>query len=1225
MSQASTNSTIIRQLQIVFGISIIILLISSYGSFHMNRKLIDASRLVNHTNEVIINAENLLSKVKDAETGQRGFIITNDSVFLVPYNGAEAATMATWNKLKEITVDNPLQQRNLDDAIVTIKGRFKQMAYVLSLTKSISGRQRTSLYMGRHEEVLKGKRIMDQLRETVKAIEDEERQLLKKRTDEQETYNRSTSVMIIVAAIISILISIMAYFRIKNELTARVKKQLEDEQKYLETARRINAMEDVTRNIAEGNYTVRSVDDAKDELGRISAALNEMAISLEGNFAEFERRDWLQTGVVNLGNSIRGERLVPNISDKIIKSLATYFKAPVGTLYIADKHLNLTLKGRYAAVNAPELIMAGKGLVGQAVQSREIFISDSLPADYIQITSSIGSSTANYTIILPFMHGDVVVGVLELGMLTKPTEAQVFFLKSNAEAIAISIDSVINYEKMQELLEETRAQSEELQMQHNELESINAELEIQTEKLQASEEELRVQQEELQQANRELEERSQLLEEKNQQIYERNVEVQRKAEELAVSTKYKSEFLANMSHELRTPLNSILLLSRLLSENGEDNLSEDQVEFARVIQSSGNALLTLIDEILDLSKIEAGKMNLEYDKVSVAEIENDIRSLFEPLTKEKKLQFGITVESSVPEFIETDKMRLEQILKNLLSNALKFTKTGSINLHISRDFRNADNVVFSVSDTGIGIAEDKQLLIFEAFQQADGSTRRKYGGTGLGLSISKELTKLLGGILSLTSVVDKGSTFAISVPLTEASIVRKVGGTPEVLPDIKFKTARDQKEDDHGNIYDEYIVMNIPESIPDDRAGITNKDKVILIVEDDTNFAKSLLDFTRKKGYKAIVCVRGDEALALAGKYLPVGILLDIQLPVKSGWQVMEELKGNAKTKHIPVHIMSSHSVKKESMLKGAINFINKPVAFEQMHDIFGKLEYVVNRDSKKVLIVEENPKHAKALAYFLETFDIKAHIKTTVSESVEALTNEVDCVILDMCIPNNSSYEILDQVKKTPGLENLPIIVFTGKSLSMAEEQRIKKYADSIVVKTAHSYQRILDEVSLFLHLVEEAKVPGAKDSRKKIGVLSDILKEKTVLIVDDDVRNIFSLTKALETVNMQIIAAIDGKEAMEKLQQNPKIDIVLLDMMMPQMDGYETARRIRQQPEWKRLPVIAVTAKAMSGDREKCIQAGASDYITKPVDVDQLLSLLRVWLYEKSLNTNSSEYNAA
>ncbi|MES2701196.1 MAG: response regulator [Bacteroidota bacterium] len=1210
MEQKTNASSITRQLQAVFAVSIVILLISSVASLYTNNRLIQSSQWVNHTNEVLLNTENLISSVKDAETGQRGFIITNDKNFLQPYNGGYEKTIGILDHLKQLSADNPFQQAKLDTARRLITERYQQMQRVIDISLRASVAQRSTLFLDSYAEMARGKKLMDDLRAAVEEIKAEERRLLAKRVGEQETYITYTPVMVGLAALLSIIITLLAYFRIKADLDARVRKQKEDELIYAETNRRINAMEQVTGMIAAGDYSVRSADSAKDDLGRISAALNSMVVSLEVNFNALQQKDWLQTGAVKISDAIRGERFVKNVAEKVVASIAAHMSAHVGTLYIADKDLNLKLYGTYAAQAAPAELPAGTGLMGQAVKSKDIFVSDKLPEGYLKVGSSIGSTPASYAIIMPVMFNHSVVGVMELGMLHKPTDIEVAFLKENAENIGISIHAAINYEKMQDLLEETQAQSEELQSQHSELENINAELEVQTEKLQASEEELRVQQEELQQANSELEERSRLLEEKNQQIHERNIEVQRKAEELEVSTKYKSEFLANMSHELRTPLNSILLLSRLLSENTETNLNEEQVEYAKVINGSGNGLLSLIDEILDLSKIEAGKMELEYQQVPLAEIADDMRMLFAPVAKEKGLEFSVSADASLTE-VETDKMRLEQVIKNLISNALKFTREGSVHLSISKDKRRAGFVAFEVIDTGIGIAADKQKLIFEAFQQADGSTRRKYGGTGLGLSISKELARLLNGDLYVKSEADKGSTFTVTVPIVRTEQILHEDDAEEevqVAEEIAPVPVADGSE---------YRALNIPENIPDDRATIKKGDKIILIVEDDVNFAKSLAQFTRQKGYKCIISVRGDEGVELARNYLPIGVLLDITLPVKSGWEVMEELKADPHTRHIPVHIMSSHSVKKESLMKGAINFINKPVAIDQMHEIFSKLEHVLSRaNNTKVLIVEENPRHAKALSYFLETFNINSDIKNTVNESIEALKNDADCVILDMGVPDTNAYNTLDKIKKTPGLENLPIIVFTGKSLSMAEEGRIKQYADSIVVKTAHSYQRILDEVSLFLHVVEENK-NTPKNAVKRLGALNDVLKGKTVLIVDDDVRNIFSLTKALEKANMNIMTAIDGKEAMKQLQENAGIDAVLLDMMMPQMDGYETARKIRENSEWKRLPVIAVTAKAMAGDREKCIQAGASDYITKPVDLDQLLSLLRVWLYEKNANT--------
>ncbi|PZF70824.1 response regulator [Taibaiella soli] len=1204
MDQKHSTSSIIRQLQFVFGVSLFILLVSALASYYSNKKLVETSVWVNHTHEVIIEAENLLAIVRDAESGQRGYVITQDPVFLSRYDTSYEKALGSLSRLRGLTTDNSVQQHNLADAKTLIDRRFEQMNNVITMMKTNGVLGNANLTVTINSEMFNGKKIMEDLRLVVQQIKEEETRLLKIRTDEQSRFSGYTQILVVVAALISILISVLAYFRIKADLSARIQKQKEDEALYLETAARITAVEGVTKRLEAGDLTARAEDKKEDQLGRISSALNEMAISLESNFTDLQKRNWLQAGEVMLADAMRTERFLNSVSDKIIGTLANYVSAAVGTLYVIDGQEKFRLTGTHAITYAPKEIHPDKGLIGQAVTLNKLMVVDEVPNQYLTVNSSLGNTEPLYLILVPFSVGNEVMAVAELGTFKKPLDLEIEFLKANTDAVAISLSASLNYERMQNLLEETQAQSEELQVQHNELENINAELEAQSEKLQASEEELRVQQEELQQANAELEERSRQLEESNQKIAEQNVEVKRKAEELALTTKYKSEFLANMSHELRTPLNSILLLGRLLSENNDHNLSSDQVEYANVIQSSGYGLLALIDEILDLSKIEAGKMVLEYETVAVRDIVNDMRSVFEPMAAEKKLQFIVDVKPEVPYSIETDKMRLEQIIKNLISNALKFTAHGSISLKVSmhETITNAVNIV--VTDTGIGIAEGKQKLIFEAFQQADGSTRRKYGGTGLGLSISKELTKLLNGTLSLESEQNIGSSFTITIPLDQ---------TQSVLPPEEqlLMPEFDDTETPEGN---PYIATVIPEDIPDDRSHIRTGDKSILIIEDDTNFAKSLLEYTRQSGYKGIVSVRGDLGFELARKFQPTGILLDIQLPVVSGWDVMKQLKDNVDTRHIPVHMMSAFQVKKQSMMEGAIDFINKPVAFEQIQQVFQKLEEVLSKDPKKVLIVEDNSKHAKALAYFLETYNINSEIRHNVADSVDALQQQADCVILDMGIPTQKAYDMLEEVKKKPGMENLPIIIFTGKSLSLSEEQRIKQYADSIVVKTAHSYQRILDEISIFLHLVEESKKPKNDNGNKKLAMLNDVLKDKTVLIVDDDVRNIFSVSKALERFNMNVVTATDGKDAMIKLEDNRNVDLVLLDMMMPEMDGYETATKIRENQRLQHLPVIAVTAKAMTGDRDKCIKAGASDYISKPVDIDQLLSLLRVWLYEKN-----------
>jgi len=1183
-----SSTKIIRNLFTVFIISTLLLLVSIVSSIMCISELIDSSKWVNHTHKVLIQAENLTSYLKDAETGQRGYLITKNPIFLESYNLSYEKVKVSLNNIQQLTVDNESQQKRVSEARPLIEAGFAQMEKMLKLSKN----NLLTLAI-KENEMLKGKIIMDRLRRIVNWMKHEENRLLVIRNQRLEAYTTFAPIIIIIAAFLSIGITLISFIRIKKETEDRLEKQLQDEEKYQETSDRISQMEIITKNISDGNLSVRSEDIQSDEIGRIAGAINNMSVSLQRSFSDLEDKNWLESNTAKVGDAVRGQTNINKLAESVIETVHEILNFQVGTFYALNHHDTFELTAQYACINPPTKLKIGEGLTGEALKNRQLIIIKDIPLSHLKITSSIGETATGYLLLIPFYHTNEVVGIMELGFLKKPTELELQLIKNSKESVSIGISGAISFRKLQDLLEETQAQSEELQAQHNGLEEMNIELESQAQKLQSSEEELRVQQEELLQANTELEERSGLLQ-------ERNTEIQAKVQELALTTKYKSEFLANMSHELRTPLNSILLLSRLLSDNNHKHLNSEEVEYAKVIQSSGNGLLNLINEILDLTKIETGKMDLELEDIKIKDVLDGLRALFTEVAKEKNIDFKLFTTGEIPISVETDKMRLEQILKNLISNALKFTSKGFVSVEVKICPKNSSYLCFIVKDTGIGVPIDRQALIFEAFQQADGSTKRKYGGTGLGLSISKQLVKLLQGEITLTSEVDEGSEFTVYIPIKGTDINLEI--STETL-----KLKEDRKTDS------KYISANIPEGIEDDREAIKLGDNCILIVEDDINFAKSLLEFTRKKGYKGIVIVRGDEAVETAKKYLPKGILLDIQLPIKSGWEVMEDLKNDMITKHIPVHIMSSHHVKRESLLKGAVDFIEKPVAFEQMQDIFKKIEYVLTKIPKKVLIVEDNTKHAKALAYYLETHNIHSEVKSDILGSMTALkTKDIDCVILDMGIPANNAYEVLEEFKKDPNFKNMPIIIFTGKSLSNAEEQRIKKYADTIVVKTAHSYQRMLDEVSLFLHLVEESKPKKTSNSFKKLGTLDQVLSGKTVLITDDDVRNIFSLTKALETLNLNVLTAVNGKEALQKLKENPAIDVVLLDMMMPEMDGYETAKRIRENIKWKNLPVIAVTAKAMTGDREKCINAGASDYISKPVDIDQLLSLLRVWLYD-------------
>ncbi len=1200
------TKTVNKNLFIGFGFSMLILVLSSVLSLISINNLLSSSKMVNHTFTVKNQINNIEVVLLKAESSQRGFLLTGNNVFLKGYTNSYDSVTALMQSLKTLTNDTEDQFANITFLEDLVRQRFKRMQQLINRNSS----EKTMLSP---EEIEEGRTIMVSIREKLTEMERIENKKLETRTVKLDKFSRITPIFIILAGLLSLLISILFYVRIRKDL-----KEKEELRKTLiakdeDVTRKIILIERLAKQIADGDYTQRIQGSDVDELGRLSNSLNNMSISLNSSFTKLEDKEWLKTGLAGLNRMMLGNTNLKALSSNVINYLAEYTHSEVGAFYYVNEKSDLVLQDGYALKNteANQYIKMGEGIVGQVAKQKKHLVLDNVTPEDIFIQFSSAGIVPKSLIVFPVLYNNNIKAVIELASLENFTELDYDFLEQAAFNIGVTINSLENREKVQNLLEETQTQSEELMTQQTELEQINAELEAQSQHLQTSEEELKVQSEELMETNTILEERSKLLEERNSLIVLKNQEIEKRARELAQSTKYKSEFLANMSHELRTPLNSILLLSRLIAENHEENLTADQVQYAEVIQNSGNGLLQLIDEILDLSKIEAGKMSFEYHPILVGDIVRDLNSLFEPLGKEKNLDWKITVNADVPIQIETDKMRLEQVLKNLLSNAFKFTEKGKVHLHIYPQLHPKGFICFKVIDSGIGIDLEKQQLIFEAFQQEDGSTRRKYGGTGLGLSISRELAKLLGGEILLSSKPGEGSEFVICIPETHKK--------PAEKPTVEVDNITDQPIIENQVIardenYLRYFTDVIPEEIEDDALNIVAGDKVILIIEDDTAFAQALTDYARQKNYKVISTVQGDKGIELALKYNPAGVLLDVQLPVKNGWEVMEALKSNPRTKHIPIHIMSSFEVKKESLMGGAIDFINKPVAFEKLNTIFDKLDYVLNKKEKKVLIIEENNKHAKALAYYLSSQNINTEISQNTKDSVGyLLKEEVDCVILDIGTSKVDSNLLMETIRKNEGLENLPVIIFTDKMISLPEEFELKKYADSIVLKTANSYKRIMDEVSIFLHLVQEQNGKASLGFEKSV-LQENVLKDKTVLLADDDVRNIYSLTRVLEKFKMKVIPAMDGKEAVKLLKEHPATDIVLMDIMMPEMDGLEAIRTIRKNSKTKFLPIIAVTAKAMSGDRESCIAAGASDYISKPIDTDQLIALLRIWLFEKN-----------
>ncbi len=1202
---------VIRNLQFGIGFSLLILIASSVASYWSIKNQMQHRESVSKSRKSVTAVKDVLIALLDAETGNRGYQLTGRESFLDPYNASLQEYSKSMERVRSLEITDPSQLARLKNLEENVDANINNL-------KLFVDNKRKGLEMTQ-QQIEMSKIYMDKCRSLVQDFVRFEESELAKKNEDLDSSSKTTVLFIIFSSLAAILVTVFFYVKLRNDLLRRERLENALKTKDLEISRRVSVIQQVANRVANGDYTQKLTDDSADDLGDLVESLNHMTDSLKKSFDEINKTDWRQKGLALLNEALVGNKSVKQISNDSLNQLIEYGNCINGAIYLVDDG-KLKLNGSFGLENTmKQFFKPGEGMVGQVFVQKKPKVYNDLDENDFAVTFASSKVKVNAILLLPVMSDRQTVGVLELSSAENFDQDKIEYFVEGCRNVAIAIRAAKSREKEQRLLEETQAQSEELQVQHSELENLNTELEAQTQKLQASEEELKVQQEELMQTNTELEERSKLLEEKNQLIAERNIEIQRKAEELALSTQYKSEFLANMSHELRTPLNSILLLSRLMAENPDENLNEDQIESAKVIQSSGSSLLTLIDEILDLAKIESGKMSLEYQNIEIGEVVKDLKNLMNPLVKEKGIEFNINIENDLEKTLETDRLRLDQVLRNLLSNALKFTKEGSVELNIKKDPKNSDFIVFSVKDTGIGIPDDKQKIIFEAFQQADGSTQRKFGGTGLGLSISREIAKLLGGYLDLKSKVGEGSEFSLIIPKNEKlKVITASSNTSsdQNLLDVILEDVEEIKhiiDSDEHNISEIINHLEIPDDVEDDRENISKDDKVILIVEDDTNFAKALLKYARLQNYKGVVVVRGDLALSAAMQYHPNAILLDVQLPVKDGWKVMDELKSNPHTKPIPVHMMSSLHVKQESLMKGAIDFINKPVALEQMTDVFKKIEEALQKSPQKVLIVEENAKHASALSYFLSNFDISLSVEDNVEDSVRAFnTDGVDCVILDIGANRRNAYKIIESIKSYEGLENLPIIIFTERNLSTSEELKIRQYADSIVVKTAHSYQRILDEVGLFLHLVEEKNSSVETIRNKTLGSLTEVLSGKKILITDDDVRNIFSLTKALEKYKVEVVLAMDGVQALEQIKEHPDVDVVLMDMMMPNMDGYETIQEIRKMPKFRRLPIIAVTAKSMIGDRDKCIEAGASDYITKPVDIDQLLSLLRVWLYE-------------
>ncbi|QEM11127.1 response regulator [Mucilaginibacter rubeus] len=1136
-----------------FVVSIILVLVVGVLSYTSIHQFEEDNVWVDHTQNVIRSSNNLLQHLIDAETGVRGYGATNKKVFLDPYNEALPRIGVDLQELRDLTKDNLVQQTRIDSLTSLVA------AQRIILKNDIDTREAKSLdFMVQNNMFLNGKENMDMIRAIVARMKYSESSFLQNRKNSSEKASNSAIIIIICGSIIFLIIILVLFFYIQKTF---------DQQKKIEEEIRV----------------------ANIELGKV--------------LADNEAKNWLLTGTGQLNEKMQGQQVEKELSNNILSEVAAYTNAAAGTFYLYNEaNDKLELYASYAFHNpdfVKKSVQMAEGWLGQVAKDGKAVVVKGKVNDKLELSSSVLKTELAESFIIPFFFDKKLKGVMEVAFNEGISKNKSEYLLAIANDIGIAVNTSQARTIMHDLYEETQQQAEELEAQQEELRVTNEELVQKTEELQASEEELRVQQEELRTTNAELEEKASLLEEKNQAIEEARQAINLKVDELETTGKYKSEFLANMSHELRTPLNSILVLARILKDNKPANLSEDQIKYASVIFNAGNDLLTLINDILDLSKIESGKLDMQNEDIKVSDIVGDMEMLFAEVASNKKIHYTTNISKELPQTIFTDKVRIEQVIKNLLSNAFKFTgENGSISINV-RPGAKDKTVSFAIKDSGIGIPAEKQKVIFEAFQQADGSTSRKYGGTGLGLSISRELAYLLGGSISLSSEPGIGSEFVLTVPY-QAKLVATVEDV--ILPTAEtFKATA------------EFLA---PVKAAQREPG---REPLVVIVEDDKNFANILQDYARDHGYKSVMVYEGTRAVEIVKETKPDAVILDIMLPGKDGWQILKELKNDEDTMHIPVHLMSAGDAAANRVRReGAINFMKKPINTETLDKLFADIMVQSGTRFKQILLVEDHKAQSQALKDLMQSQGITVDQAFDGESAFRMLhENEYQCVILDLNLPDISGLDLLDKIKEVDRFVSLPVIINTAMELDKTSVNRLMHYANAMVVKTNKSSDRLIDEVNLFLNKISESsntqpqQVSSAVPAKPKIITKSkDAIKGKKVLIVDDDMRNIFALSSALQSYDLNVEIANDGEEAITKLEEIKDIDIVLMDIMMPKMDGYEATRHIRKQNKWAKLPVIALTAKAMKDDREKCIAAGANDYITKPVDMDRLISLMQLWL---------------
>ncbi|BBF72647.1 two-component system sensor histidine kinase/response regulator (plasmid) [Sphingomonas bisphenolicum] len=1111
-------------------------LISTWLAYSNIQALRDADKAIRHTHEVLIALDDVLSTAKDAETGQRGYLLTGTNAYLEPYRTAVAALPARLAALKTLTADNPVQQASLGPLNRHIDAKLAELRETIELRRA----QGLTAAMGIVTSD-RGKGEMDAIRAQLDGMAREEVRLREERMGDMADAARAAITSGVVSGLLGSALTIAIFVLLLRNGRARA------------------------------------------------------------------RQEWLQSGEVGLSEAMRGDKSVEQLGEDILAFLAEHTGLSGGALFKGESgHFRrAAVVGVPADANMPSSFNLKEGLLGKVAVDGKALVLEDVPEGYLTIGSAFGRDKPRHLVIVPAKADTQVNAVLELGFF-KPVDPLVLdLLERVSPAIGIALRSARFRARLQDALEETQRQAGELQAQSEELRVSNEELEEQGRALRESQVRLEQQQVELEQTNSQLEEQAQTLETQRDELERAGAALGAKAHELEQASQYKSDFLANMSHELRTPLNSLLILSKLLGDNPQGNLSDEQIKYANTIESSGNDLLTLINDILDLSKIEAGHIEIRPETVALQRLTGDLRRTFDPLAEKKGLGFDISLSDDCARTIESDRMRLEQILKNLLSNAFKFTERGQVSLAIERV--DDASIRFAVRDTGIGISPEQQASIFEAFHQADATISRKFGGTGLGLSISRELARLLGARIALESRPGEGSTFTLTIPLAYETVAQPTrrrfdpGPAPvAAAPAIPLRPAPAPSA----------------WSLEDDRASLTEGNRVLLVIEDDAVFAQIVCELSRELGFQCVIAGNAEDAIKHAHEFKPSAIVLDLGLPDQSGLTVLDRLKHDDETRHIPIHVISAADQSQTALSLGAVGYHIKPVKREELAQVLEGLQAKLSSRMRRVLIVEDDAVQRDAVGKLLGSEDVETIGVGTAAECLEQLRRETfDCMVLDLTLPDTSGFDLLETLSQEGDHGFPPVIVYTGHDLSADDEQRLRRYSSSIIIKGAKSPERLLDEVSLFLHQVVSELPPERRRMIEKARHRDAALEGRRILIVEDDVRNVYSLSSVLEPRGAIVQIARNGQEAIDALAQagdDPKkaVDLVLMDVMMPVMDGLTATRAIRADARWAKLPIVMLTAQAMPDDQQRCLEAGANDYMAKPIDVDKLLSLVRVWM---------------